>query len=534
MRALGYLLGCSIRNFFLRLLHKPGRLAGYLLVLALLALVMLSSVLQEPTELEMLRPMEELYAVVFSLYLFGLGSGVKKGLSTGGTFFSMADVNLLFCSPLSPKKILVYGLVHQTGMTVLMGAVLLFQASTLRTLYGCGLDVLFLIFVGFVLNQMAGELVAVVIYAVSSGNQPRRKWIRLVSAALLLPLGAGVLWQGVVEKQGMDAVTQILSSPLAELYPFSGWLKGGIRSLMEQDAILFGVYCGAFVLLFAALAFFLCLYRVDYYEDVLLFSEEQAKVKEKAKTGEVAEGKIRSSQKSRRTGRLKGKKASALLYKHLLENRRTGIWMFDMMSLVQIGVGLGFLLIMKVTMGKEGDAAVLMTSLLCFSAYFQMFTTGAGRWGKELTKQFIYLIPDSPFRKLAYACGESVWKNFLEGILLFVVGGLLAGADFISILMCIIVRTSLSLLFIAGNVLMERLFGDMTSKGLIVMLYFILSILLLIPGVVAGLALSFLCFGQIILAAALLFDALANLILSALILGLCQDILHRVDITAVH
>lgn len=288
------------------------------------------------------------------------------------------------------------------------------------------------------------------------------------------------------------------------------------------------------MLLFAALAFFLCLYRVDYYEDVLLFSEEQAKVKEKAKTGEVAEGKIRSSQKSRRTGRLKGKKASALLYKHLLENRRTGIWMFDMMSLVQIGVGLGFLLIMKVTMGKEGDAAVLMTSLLCFSAYFQMFTTGAGRWGKELTKQFIYLIPDSPFRKLAYACGESVWKNFLEGILLFVVGGLLAGADFISILMCIIVRTSLSLLFIAGNVLMERLFGDMTSKGLIVMLYFILSILLLIPGVVAGLALSFLCFGQIILAAALLFDALANLILSALILGLCQDILHRVDITAVH
>ena len=56
-------------------------------MLALLALVLLSSALQEPTELEMLRPMEELYAVVFSLYLFGLGTGVKKGLSTGGTFF---------------------------------------------------------------------------------------------------------------------------------------------------------------------------------------------------------------------------------------------------------------------------------------------------------------------------------------------------------------------------------------------------------------------------------------------------------------
>ena len=69
MRALGYLLSCSIRNFFLQLLRKPGRLVGYLLVLALLALVLLSSALQEPTELEMLRPMEELYAVVFSLYL---------------------------------------------------------------------------------------------------------------------------------------------------------------------------------------------------------------------------------------------------------------------------------------------------------------------------------------------------------------------------------------------------------------------------------------------------------------------------------
>ena len=64
--------------------------------------------------------------------------------------------------------------------------------------------------------------------------------------------------------------------------------------------------------------------------------------------------------------------------------------------------------------------------------------------------------------------------------------------------------------------------------------HLILSILLLIPGIVAGLTLSSLCFGRITLAAALLFDILANLILSGLIFAACQDILHRVDITAVH
>lgn len=73
-------------------------------MLALLALVLLSSALQEPTELEMLRPMEELYAVVFSLYLFGLGTGVKKGLSTGGTFFSHGGCKPAVLQPSFPKE----------------------------------------------------------------------------------------------------------------------------------------------------------------------------------------------------------------------------------------------------------------------------------------------------------------------------------------------------------------------------------------------------------------------------------------------
>lgn len=532
MRALGYLLGRSIRNFFLQLLRKPGRLAGYLVVIALLLLVLVSSGLQEPTEPAELRPMNELYAVVLSLYLFGLGTGVKKGLSTGGTFFSMADVNLLFESPLSPKQILVYGLVRQAGMTVLMGAVLLFQAATLRSLYGCGLEALLLIFGGFVLNQMAGELLAVVIYGVSSGNEPRRKWIRVLSAVLLAPLAVGLLWQGVVQGQGIDAVPETLSSFLAELYPFSGWLKGCVRCLMEGDVLLFWVYLCAFLLLFGALVFFLCLYRVDYYEDVLLSSEEQANQREKAKAGAVAEGKVRRSQQARRTGRLKGKKASALLYRHLLENRRTGFWMFDAMSFMQLGVGLGFLLIMKVTLKEEGTPDTLMLVLLCFSAYLQMFTTGAGRWCKELTKQFIYLIPDSPFRKLAYACGEGVWKSFLEGVLLFGAGGLLAGADLVSVLACILTRTGLTFLFIACNLLMERLFGDMTSKGLILMLYFLLLFLLMAPGVAAGLFLSALCFGELVFVPALLFDTLVNLLLSALILAACRNILHWMDVSS--
>lgn len=532
MRALFYLFQRSVRNFFFQLVKKPARLVGYLVILLLLVFVIAVSVLEDSPVMENLRPIKELYGLVFALYLFGIGVGLQKGLSTGGTFFSMADVNLLFCSPLSPKKILVYGLMRQAGMTVLMGAVLLFQAANLRNVYGCGLGVLLLIFVGYVLTQLSSELVAVVLYAVTSGNEPRRKRVKIFVVLFFLPLAAGMIWNCLIEGMGITGVTQTLSSDFSEMYPFAGWMKGLVSSLLDRDYMMCWVYGGAFVLLFSALVFFLCRYRVDYYEDVLLFSQEKAQIKEQAKNGGMGyTEKVRKSQKVRLGNGLKGKGARAVFYKHLLENRRTGFWMFDLITVTQVGSCLFFLLILKVTFGEEAVAAELMTSLFAFSVYMQMMTSGTGRWGKELSRPFLFLIPDRPSRKLLYACGESLWKNTLEGVPIFIIGGLLVGADPVSVLACILGRAGFSILFISGSLLMERLFGEVTSKGLMLLLYFLFMMVLSVPGLIGGLFLSVVFTGQTALYTVVLFDFLINLALASLILFLCRNLLHEINIS---
>ena len=78
---------------------------------------------------------------------------------------------------------------------------------------------------------------------------------------------------------------------------------------------------------------------------------------------------------------------------------------------------------------------------------------------------------------------------------------------------------------------MERLFGEVTSKGLMLLLYFLFMLILSVPGLIAGLLLSAVFTGQIVLYTVVLFDFLINLALASLILFLCRNLLHEMNIS---
>ncbi len=533
MKALLYLARTNLKNFFVRLKKKPGQLILYLIFFVVLCLVFFSSTLETNEPVSVYRPVGELYAIVFGFYMFGLYTGIFKGLSTGGSFFTMADANLLFTAPISPKRILLYGLLRQAATTLLMGVFLLFQVGTIRSIYNQDVGVLLAILVGFVLNQLCGELVAVVVYSVSSGNDARRKRIKYCTWATLLPLLIGIVLRCGVQGEGMNGLVGVMNGRAAELYPFAGWLKGACASLMGGDLLLFFVYLGAVALVFAGLLFFLRRYNVDYYEDVLRATEQLA-----VKQQSVREGNLDGAPKKplRRgaasKGLTHGRGASVLFYKHMLENKRSGLLLFDSMTLAQfVSVGV-FALIMRGSLQEEGPA-VLMVSVFAFSVYFQLFTTSAGRWVKEMLKQYIFLIPARPFRKLVYACMENVLKGAAEGVVLFLALGLLLGAGPGTILTCIVARVSYTLLFISGNVLMERLFQGATNRGLILMMYFIIMLVLAVPGVLVGIFACLGLTGGLSLAGALCGAIPVNIAIAAAIFALCRNILHNTDITVV-
>jgi len=112
-----YLLSRTLKNRIIDLKKHPGKLVAYIILIALMGLVFVSSAMSDSTSMGNgnLRSMSELGAIIFALFMFLFVTQIRQGLSTGSTFFKMCDVNLLFVSPTSPNKILVYGLVRQIG-----------------------------------------------------------------------------------------------------------------------------------------------------------------------------------------------------------------------------------------------------------------------------------------------------------------------------------------------------------------------------------------------------------------------------------
>ncbi len=83
---------------------------------------------------------------------------------------------------------------------------------------------------------------------------------------------------------------------------------------------------------------------------------------------------------------------------------------------------------------------------------------------------------------------SEVW----EALLIFLLVGAILGASPLEIAMCIVARVTFALLFTAGNVLVERVFGMVSSKTLIFLFYFLALALMTVPGIVVGVILSIL------------------------------------------
>ena len=120
------------------------------------------------------------------------------------------------------------------------------------------------------------------------------------------------------------------------------------------------------------------------------------------------------------------------------------------------------------------------------STYMQMFSESMGRFSWEISKPYIYLIPEPPFKKLLWATAETLMADCVEAVFLFIPIGLILNIGLLNTALCIIARISFSLVCTAGNMLVERVFGTVRSKGLLLFFYFISLMLMAAPGIVLG------------------------------------------------
>lgn len=97
-----------------------------------------------------------------------------------------------------------------------------------------------------------------------------------------------------------------------------------------------------------------------------------------------------------------------------MENRRARVFLLDTTSLVFVGVILFFSFFMR-----DGG----LVSVFAFATYMQIFSVSMGRWLRELTLPYVYLVPAGAFQKLLAICRETFLKICVEAVLVFLPAG---------------------------------------------------------------------------------------------------------------
>ena len=530
-----YLTAVKLKNQLKEAVKHPAKLI-YIIVLA--AVLVLSTIggHVNSEHIEM-RSLHELTAIMVLFYSFMFLMTFLNGVNGGAgnyPMFTLSDVSVLFPSPLRPNKVLFYGLFRQLGLSFLLGFFLLFQYNWLHGLYGVEYSHLLLIVVGYGLCLFLGQVCAMAVYTRTCGDDRARSISKFCVYGLTLAFVAGLLLRclpkllslaGAAEAAlmtvGLEAGAEYLAS-VGVFFPVSGWAAGVIGGLFTQNYLMTGL-CALLMLAALGLALGLVIKnKNNYYEDVLQTAEvaqSAITAKREGQPAEVMPKKVRVG----KTGLGRGEGASALFFKHMLENRRSGAFLFSKMSLIFMLVIVGCTILYSFIFSDEEDKTAAFVAVFTMSTYMQIFSESTGRFNWELTKPYIYLLPEPPLKKLLWGIGENLLADCCEAVAIFVPVSLILGLGPLETVLCMVARITFALLFISGNMLVERIFGSVRSKGLMLFFYFVAMMLLAAPGIILGALMTTLLSGG---TGMLLGMALANVPIAVLVMFLCRNLLQ--------
>ncbi len=187
MNALAFILRRSLKNRIIEMAHKPAQLViVVVIVAAIIGLIILSGFTR--TTVETTLDWVWLKGIAFAFLALYYVMAVINGTKNGSAIFSMADVNLAFVSPLRPQAILLYGVVRTAAAAVLGSLFVLFQGNSLGMWWGTDFGDLLILFAGFILTVTLTQIVSLAIYSLTNGNPRRKLIVRLIAAALFVPM----------------------------------------------------------------------------------------------------------------------------------------------------------------------------------------------------------------------------------------------------------------------------------------------------------------------------------------------------------
>ncbi|MHB8129192.1 MAG: putative ABC exporter domain-containing protein [Mobilitalea sp.] len=487
MKALSYLMITQMKNRLLSLKKKPAFLIlyGFIILMVGFSVVML---LLSNKEVQNTQFADEriLYLIIAAFGFLFLMLFTTTGLSTGSSLFTMPDVGLLFVSPISSKKILMYGLISTVGKSLLGSIFIFYQIGSLKANFGYGFKEIFALFIIFAIMVVFCQLLSIGIYIFTNGNPRRKNTVKIILYSTIAVVLLMVLLIQKQEQVGiMEAVFRVTDSSWFGYVPVAGWITMFFMGVVQGSLVSILIPLFLFIIVGILIITLLTVGSADYYEDVLLSTEITYQAQKVAKEGgnisRISNKKIKVKDDDKGIGN--GSGAMVIFHKHILEMRRKSRFIFVDNYTLFLMVGLG---IAAYNFKMKDAPKEAVYGVLGFLIYIQYFFTIMGRLKVELLKPYIYLIPEKSIKKVFAASVTSIIKPCVDGILMFTVFAIMGGADPLTCVFSTLAYGASGAVFTAMTILYQRVLGGQPSKMVQMLIGMLLLISIMTPAIIVS------------------------------------------------
>ena len=217
--------------------------------------------------------------LALAFLMFQLYRATKKNIS----FFSMADVNLLFTSPVSPQKLLMYYMIRSI-IPSLGGSFLfvIYSTAQLNDVFDLNFWNLALMSIGVTLFFFILSPIKFLIYTLNT-KYNILGYIKSGVFALGIILFLMILIPGMMAEKFWQGMFGWIGSPWFDFFPLVGWSRGIITFVSHENVWISMGFIGVYLLSFLIIVQLVLTHAGYYYEDVLDSTQSNEEVKEKAK-----------------------------------------------------------------------------------------------------------------------------------------------------------------------------------------------------------------------------------------------------------
>lgn len=522
MKGLGYLFLTIAKNKILSLRKKPALLILYVIVIVSIIFTFIAYK-KSPTSFgySSYLDIRYLYAIIAGIGLLFVFSFIETGLSNGSTLFTMADVGLLFVAPISSKKILLYGLIKQMGTTMFTAVFILYQTFNLRKSFGLSFGDILNIFIIYAIILFFCQLLSMAIYVYSNGNLLRKKVIRMIFIGLIVILVAGVFF--LQSQNGgtlIGNVLQLIDLKLFRIVPVAGWAVMFFSATMEGNMVFTIISLSLFLLSSILIIMLFTHGEADYYEDVLHSTEVNYAKLQDAKDGKRISYTKKVKVKEQLTGINKGTGYIVIFYKHMLEAKRTNRFAFVDKYTILASIGAAIAC-------KNIDSPNYI--ILCFLIYIQFFMAMLGKLNMELSKPYIYMIPEKSVKKVFAASMTTLLKPMVDAVIIFSIVCIVSKTSPLLNLFLALAYASSGCFFVSFSLLCQRLLGGQPNKIIASIAGFSFFLVLLGPGIGISIAAIMFLPASITFLGTLPYT-LSGILITIIVFVVCGDLLDKSEL----